>query len=717
MCGLNTNILLMKHSLEILLKISIFLASAAVIFYLLPREGQFKYEYQMGKPWNYGLIVAPFDFPLHKTDKELTQERDTLLKGYHPYYEVDSTAYASFNAQLSASFDDSWKKFSEKNKIADTLSTVYKSAIRDITSTVYNGGIMSMTDINQLNYNGVSDIVVVRSDYSFLAPVEDLMTPRSAYERIIHMADNQYRLYSLGDFIQRININNFLYSNLVFNQSLSDKIKEDLLSTISYTSGMVQTGERIIDKGEVISEETYKKLESYKKAYVVRLGTSEQRKFLMIGQIALISVFLVMLYFFLNTYRKEILQETKDVLFILLNLLVFVALTAVVSRFFTSIELYVIPFAILAIVLHTFFDSRVAIFVNIISVFICSFYAENPFDFAILHILGGTVATYSVRHLNRRGQLIRSSLLVFATYSIVYFALSLIQEGSLEAIEYANFGFFFGNSILILFAYPLIFIYEKIFKYLSNVTLIELSDTNHELLQELSEKAPGTFQHSLMVASLSQEAAKVLDANVLLTRVGAYFHDVGKMEDPAYFTENQAANYNPHEFLRPEESAKRIIGHVENGVRLARKHSIPQPVIDFIRMHHGRGQTKFFLHEYAKENPEEKVDVKLFSYPGPSPMTKETAILMMADAVEAASRSLDIYTDDTISDLVERIIETQIEEGNFRYAPISFYEIEQVKETFKKRLKIIYHSRVAYPSKDEMEKQLSKKDDKSEKDN
>lgn len=700
----------MKQYLQFSLKIAIFLVSAAVIFYLLPREGQFKYDYQLDKPWNYGLIVAPFDFPMQKTDKEMASERDTLLKSYHPYYEVDSTAFLSFTSQLSASFDDSWQKFSENNAIADTLSSYYKAAIRDITSSVYNGGIMSLTDINQLNNIGVAKIIVVRSDYSFMSSVADLLTPRSAYERIIFMAENQYRLYKLGDFIQRININNFLYSNLIFNQVLSEKIKGDLLSTISYTSGMVQTGERIVDKGEVIDYKTFKKLESYKQAYEVRLGTSEQRRYLMLGQVALITVFLVMLYFFLNTYRKEILQETKDVLFILLNLLIFVALTAIVSRFFVSLELYVIPFAILAITLHTFFDSRVAIFVNIIAVFICSFYAENSFDFAILHILGGTVATYSVRHLNRRGQLMRSSLFVFLTYSVVYFALSLMQEGSLVGIDYTNFAYFFGNSFLILFAYPLIFIYEKVFNYLSNVTLIELSDTNHDLLQQLSEKAPGTFQHSLMVATLSQEAAKVLDANVLLARVGAYFHDVGKMEDPAYFTENQAANYNPHEFLSPEESAKRVINHVENGVRLARKYSIPQPVIDFIRMHHGRGQTKFFLHEYAKSHPDEKVDVTLFSYPGPSPMTKETAILMMADAVEAASRSLEIYTDETISALVEKIIETQIEEGNFRYAPISFYEIEQVKATFKKRLKIIYHSRVAYPTKEEIAKHLNKTD-------
>jgi putative nucleotidyltransferase with HDIG domain len=395
----------------------------------------------------------------------------------------------------------------------------------------------------------------------------------------------------------------------------------------------------------------------------------------------------------------------------MLNILFFVALTSIVSRYFVSLELYIIPFAILAICMHTFFDSRIAIFVNIITVFLCSFYADNPFDFVILHVLAGTVATYSVRNLSRRGQVIQTAMVVFVTYSAVYFAMSLIQEGSLSSINYTNFGYFAGNAILLLFAYPLIYVYERIFNYMSNVTLIELSDTNHDLLQDLSEKAPGTFQHSLMVASLSQEAARAIDANPLLARVGAYFHDIGKMEDPAYFTENQAANYNPHDHLTPQESAKRVIDHVENGVRLARKFSLPQPVIDFIRMHHGRGQTKYFMNEYAKQHPGEKIDDQLFSYPGPSPMTPETAILMMADAVEAASRSLEEYTDESISKLVEAIVTTQVEEGNFRYAPITFVDVETVKETFKKRLKIIYHSRIAYPSKKEMAENIKKKDE------
>ncbi len=699
----------MKRLLETFLKVAVFLTGAVVIFYLLPREGQFKYDYQLNKPWDYGLIVAPFDFPMHKTEQELTAERDTLLSSYYPYYEVDSLAFATFNRELSMTVEKSWRSFAEANRIADTLLLSYKETLENIALTVYNTGIMPLTEIKKLNEAGVDKVVLVRSDYSFLWEVERLLTPRTAYERIVADAEKHYNLYRLDDFIRRIDINNFLHSNLVLNQALSDKTKNELLSSISQTSGMVQAGERIVDTGELVDIETFKKLNSYKRAYEMRLGTSEQRFYLVVGQIALIAVFLTMLYFFLNTYRKEILQDTKDVIFILLNLLLFVALTAVVSRFFVSIELYVIPFAILAVVLHTFFDSRVAIFVNIIAVFICSFYAQNPFDFAILHILGGTVATYSVRHLDRRGQLFRSSLLVFVTYLVVYLSLSLIQEGSFSAIDYLNILFFLGNAVLILFAYPLLFIYEKMFNYLSNVTLIELSDTNHELLLSLSEKAPGTFQHSLMVASLSQEAARALGANVLLTRVGAYFHDVGKMEDPAYFTENQAAGYNPHEFLSPEESAKKVIDHVEAGVRLARKYSIPQPVIDFIRMHHGRGQTKFFMHDYAKSNPKKELDIQMFTYPGPSPMTKETAILMMADAVEAASRSLEAYTDDSISELVERIIETQVEEGNFRYAPISFYEIEQVKETFKKRLKIIYHSRVAYPTKEEMTAKKDKK--------
>lgn len=701
----------MKRSLDVFLKVLIFVVSAAVIFYLLPRKGQFKYDYQLGKPWNYGLIVTPFDYPLIKTEGELQAERDTLLTDYHPYYEVDTTAYNSFLAQLRMNENDAWVPFSKKHKLPDSLSLLYQEALLDITGTIYSQGIVGVSEKTTLEEAGTEQIVVVRREYSFLSSISDLMTPRTAYERMISQADVQYELSFLADYIRKLNVNNYLYSNLKFNQVLSDKIKSELLTSISLTSGMVQSGERIVDKGEVVDLETFKRLESYKHEYELRLGTSEQRKYLIIGQIALISIFLFMLFFFFYTYRRETLQGTKDILFIMLNMLLFVALTAVVTRFFVSLELYIIPFGILAISLHTFFDSRIAIFVNIITVFICSFYSPNPFDFTILHILAGTVATYSVRNLNRRGQIIQTSFLVFFTYAIVYFAMSLIQEGTLASINYINFAYFAANAVFLLFSYPLIFIYEKLFNYLSNVTLVELSDTNHDLLQDLSEKAPGTFQHSLMVASLSQEAAKVIDANPLLVRVGAYYHDVGKMVDPAYFTENQAANYNPHEFLAPEESAKRIINHVEAGVSLARKYSLPQPVIDFIRMHHGRGTTKYFLNEYAKQNPDKKIDEQLFSYPGPSPMTKETAILMMADAVEAAGRSLEEYTDENISNLVDGIIESQVEDRNFRYAPITFLDIEKVKETFKKRLKIIYHSRVAYPSKEEMAKNLKKEEE------
>lgn len=688
----------MKQSLKSSLKVLIFLVSAIIIFYLLPREGQFKYEYQQGKPWNYGLIVAPFDFPLQKTDLELSNERDSLLVSYHPYYEIDSVAYANFLDKMNDGFDRSWSKFSQRYTLDDSLSTDYKQALVTITSEVYKGGIMPLSDINALKENDVRAIVVVRSDYSIITPLEKLMTPRSSYEKIISLSKAPNQLREFEALVQDVNLNNYLYSNLVFNSGLSEKVRADLLSSISLTSGMVQTGERLIDKGELVTYDVFIKLESYKKEYTFRLGTSDQRKYLMVGQVLLISVFIFMLYLFLFTYRRETLQDTKDVLFIMLNIVLFVATTAFVDRFFPSVELYVIPFAILAICLHTFFDSRIAIFVNMIAVFISSFYAVNPFDFAILHILSGTVATYSVRNLNRRGQVFRTAALVFLTYSVVYFALSLIQEGSLKSVNYTAFILFLVNAIVLTFSYPLMFAYEKIFKYLSNVTLIELSDTNHELLQDLSENAPGTFQHSLMVANLSQQAAKAIGANALLVKVGAYYHDIGKLGDPSYFTENQAGNYNPHDFLSPEDSAKKIINHVENGVKLARKHSLPQPVIDFIRMHHGRGQTKFFLYQYKKDNPDG--DTEHFSYPGPSPLTKETAILMMADAVEAASRSLEEYTDVSISGLVDKIVDTQLAEGNFKYAPITFVDVETVKEVFKKRLKIIYHSRIAYPEQD-----------------
>ncbi len=698
----------MKQHIQNILKISIFIICAGIIFYLLPREGQFKYEYQMGKPWNYELIVAPFNFPLQKTDSELTAERDTLLLSYHPYYNLDPNAYLGFCSQLSTNYNDVWGKFSKENHIYENHSAKYLDGIKTICKDVYNSGIISLLSIDDMKKSNLQEIVIVRSDYTFKSKVSSIYSPLTAYEKIISLAKENKDLKHLDELIQRLNINNYLFSNLTYNQEVSLRMKEELLSTISVSSGMVQTGERIVDKGQVISMSTFKKLESYKEAYKQHLGTSDQRKYLMFGQITLILVFMLMLYYFFISYRKKILVNTKDIIFILINILIMVALTAAIKHFFPFMELYIVPFSILSVVLCTFFDSRVAIFTNIVTVFICSFFAGNAFNFALLHIFSSIVTTYTIQNLNRRGQLVQAALWVFITYSVMYFSLCLIQQGNLQHIDYAKLGYFFANAVLILFAYPLIFIFEKTFNYLSNVTLIELSDTNHELIQELSEKAPGTFQHSLMVSSLSQEVARALDANILLTRVGAYFHDIGKMDDAACFTENQSGNYNPHTQLKPEESAKRIIAHIENGVKLAKKHSLPQPIIDFITMHHGCGQVKYFLNEYAKQHPGEELDKKLFTYPGPSPMTKETAILMMADSIEAASRSLPEYTEEKITELVNRIINTQLEEGNFRYAPISFYEIDKAKEIFIKRLKIIYHTRVAYPTKEEITENLEK---------
>lgn len=697
----------MKQSFETFWKFSVFLISGVVIFYLLPRQGQFKYEYQENKPWNHGLVVAPFDFPMLKTDKELKSERDSLLAMYKPYYQVDLSVFSTFKTQLNKNLTKEWPSFQQKYHLDDSLALLYNENIETIAFNIYNNGVMSPSDVNDLLKNKIREIVIVRSDFSMTIAVKDLMTPRAAYEAMMTSSKEVQQLTGLEELLRAVDVNNYLYSNLEYNESLSAKVKEELLTSISLTSGMIQTGERIIDKGEVVGAETFKKLESFKKEYKIRLGTSKQRKYLIVGQVALISVFMFMLFFFFYTYRKDTLQGTKDTIFIFLNIIMFIAMTAVISRFFVSLELYIIPFSILAICLHTFFDSRIAIFVNMITVFICSFYAESPFDFTILHILAGTVATYSVRNLNRRGQVFSTAAMVFVTYSVVYFALSLIQEGNWSAINYVNFIYFAANAVLLLFTYPLMFVYEKVFHYLSNVTLIELSDTNHELLQELSEQAPGTFQHSIMVANLAQQAAKGIGADPLLVKVGAYYHDIGKVIDPTYFTENQAGNYNPHRQLKPEESAKKIINHVEDGVRLARKHNIPQPVIDFIRMHHGRGFTKFFLFEYKKNNPDIEIDDQQFMYPGPSPMTKETAVLMMADSVEAASRSLSEYTEESISNLVDNIIDTQLREGNFKYAPITFIDIETVKEIFKKKLKIIYHTRVAYP------KDPSASDDKS----
>lgn len=683
---------------SVLYRVIIYLLASALALYLFPREGKFKYEFQKGEPWAYDLLIAPFNFPIYKTEKELIAERDTLLRDYAPYYQVDTSFYAGIKPQIESKFNLEWQKIRVKDTLYyDSLFTTYSTNLLNLVDEVYYLGIISFSEQNRLNINGTSKIMLVAKDYAQKMTVKKVLNPRTAYELISDelskLADKQPELLQVT---QQINLNNFLQSNISLNKDLSEKAKNELLVNISTTSGLVQAGERIVDRGEIIKEGTYKIIESYKKEYEQKVGAPEKRLALLAGQAILILLLLGSLLLFLKLYRRDIFNESKSIIFIYLNILVFVSLASLIHKL-PYWTIYMLPFAIVPITLRTFFDSRTAIFVNTITVILVSFFAASSFVFILLQITAGIAGAFSLKNLYKRDQLAKASGFVFLVYSIMYTSIHLIQEGDIETLNPFYFALFGVNCILLLFAYYIIYFEEKVFGYLSDVTLMELSDTNNELLRKLSEQAPGTFQHSIMVSNLAQEAALRTEGNPLLARTGALYHDIGKIANPVYFTENQTGGVSPHDNMEYVESAKVIIDHVEGGVRLAQKYNLPEPIVNFIRSHHGKSKAKFFYIKHKEAHPEEEIDASLFTYPGPNPFSKEMAIMMMADAVEASSRSLKTYTEEAINQHVEHIIEAQISEGYFRVAPITFQDIEIIKECFKEKLKNIYHTRIQYP--------------------
>jgi cyclic-di-AMP phosphodiesterase PgpH len=675
----------------------LFVAAVAFILYLFPREGKFKYEFTKGEPWQHSMLMAPYDFAVYKTPEEIKAQQDSALKYFYPYYKLQTNVTEDVRIKLTERFETEWDlalkagvtlKSNRKETYLQKLLSVYQS--------VYAVGVISFSDKTKLETEGVTSINIVDNGLVRLVKLSDVPTPREVYEIFRIDRDNGDNLYYFSTLLADADLNQYLVANIEYDKSFTEKVKVELMDRISLTSGMVQSGQRIIDRGQLVDDETFKVLESFRKEYQTRLGTSVKRKVVLAGHTIIVVALLLTFYIFLFFYRKEVFENNKDFTFLILNILAFIAVTAFVRRY-TPWPIYIIPFAILPVTIRTFFDSRTAIFANTITILLASFFAHNSFEFVLMQITVGMAAAFSLMELNKRSQLLRASIIVFISYCLLYLGLSLVHEGSLMTVNYKFMLYFVFNGLLMLFAYPLIYIFEKIFGYLSDVTLMELSDTNHPLLRRLSEKAPGTFQHSIQVSNLAQEAAIRIGANPLLTRVGALYHDIGKSVQSIYFTENQIGNQSPHSALQPEDSARIIIDHVKEGVRLAQKHRLPKAIIDFIETHHGKGVTKYFLIQESKNNPGKEVDEAHFQYPGPNPFSKETAIMMMADSVEAASRSLDEYSDESIDKLVDTLINNHMAEGYLRRAPITFLEIDIVKETFKEKLKNIYHTRIAYP--------------------
>lgn len=683
-----------KHG--IIFKVLLFLITTALIVFIFPREGKFKYEFTKGKPWPHEDLIAPFDFPIYKSEQLLSEEQQTVKDNLKIYFFKSQASENQALTYYQNEFDNTWPLHLE-NRAGISLAT------NKLKNQLFNYGQKLLI---QLFEDGIielhSSIESREEDYEILilenniAKAKSLTGLRTIQEAFDYAKAELNRLKEedanfLLDLIQ-----NSIRHNVSYDAESNRLAIQEALKRISPSLGMIQKGERVISTGDILNSTNFQILESLKKEYELQVGGSKQLYFIFAGQTILVILMISSLALFLVSFRKDIIQSDSKLTFILLSIVLFIfSAKAILS--IENINLYLLPFCILPLVIRTFFDIRVALFTHMVTVLIIGFFVPNPYEFIIIQMITGIISLFSIQNLRNRSQLFLSALIIFSIYSLSYLGIGLIQEGSLTATNWKFFAWFFGSALLTLFTYPLVYIFEKIFGFVSDVTLMELSDSNNKLLRQLNAKAPGTFQHSLQVSNLAEDAINEIGGNALLIRTGAMYHDIGKMNMPNYFIENQNTDYNPHDELSPEESAQVIIEHVTKGIELAKKNNLPDILIDFIRTHHGTSKTQYFLKNYKSDHVGEEIDERLFQYPGPKPYSKETAVLMMADSVEAASRSLKSYDGESIEKLVSGIIDAQVADQQFSNSNITFSDISLIKKIFKRKLMNIYHVRVEYP--------------------
>ncbi len=647
-------------------------------------------------------LIAPFDFSIYKSQAELQADKDSLLAQYAPYFELNTSTLSKIKADFDSNFEKKWATLKQSQSFNSLDYTDYDTDLEkkrlqlyfnDLISGIYQTGILEDSKTNSESFRQINRTV---NHVSERVETQTLYTPKSAYKFIIKKLENDFKGENYHDFFQELNIDTYLVPNLFYEETMSEKVKTSMLSNISLTKGLVKADTRIVLIGDIINDDTFRILESLKKEYKTILGSSQSHYLILIGQGLLILCCLVLLFLYLRNFRPQILKDNKKLLFILLLITLFVTLSSLIIKF-PQFNIYVIPFVLIPVVLRILIDSRTALFTYVITLLLCGFLAPNSFEFIFLQLSAGIVAIYSLPQLERRGQLVVTAIITFFTYSIIYFAFAITQEGSVHEIEWQNFICFAINGLLLTFSYSLIYIFEKLFGFISDVTLIELANQNHPALRKLIQHAPGTFQHSLTVANLAEAAINEIGGNPLLVRTGALYHDIGKTKNPVYFIENQMNNRNPHDSLEFDKSAQIITDHVKYGIQIAKKHKVPQQVIDFIQTHHGSGRVQYFYTSFKNKYPDKEIDEEKFTYPGPNPFSKETAVLMMADSVEAASRSLKEKTAETIEALVVSLIDKQVAEKRFEMVDLSFKNIHQIKQIFVQMLINIYHARIEYP--------------------
>ena len=668
---------------DLLYKALIFAGTVTVIVYFLPRDGKFNYQFDIDKPWKYGQLMATFDFPIYKDDQVVKREQDSILARFQPYFQLDKTIEKDIIKKLRDDY---------QTDLRGVLpSTDYIRYLERKLSEVYRAGILSTESLAKLHKDSTSAIMIIDDKLANQQSADKLYSVKDAYNYILTADTLHYR----PEILRQCSLNEYIFPNLTYDEQRTETAKKEILDNYSWANGIVLSGQKIIDRGEIVSQETYNILESLRKESIKRSESIGQKRLMLVGQILYVSIFILCFMLYLELFRKDY-YERKGRLSLLFTLIMFYCVVTALMVENNIFNVYILPYAVLPIIIRVFLDSRTAFLTQAVTILICSICLRYPHEFILLQLSAGLVAIFSLRELSQRSQLFRTAFLVILTYAAVYFAFELITENDLSKFNGSMYTYFIINGVLLLFTYPLLFLVEKTFGFTSNVTLVELSNINNSLLRRMSETVPGTFQHSMQVANLAAEAANSIDAKSQLVRTGALYHDIGKMENPVFFTENQSG-VNPHKNLSYEQSAQVVISHVTDGIKLAEKNNLPKVIKDFITTHHGRGKTKYFYISWKNEHPGEEPNDELFTYPGPNPFTKEQAILMMADAVEAASRSLPEYTEESISSLVDKIIDSQVAEGYFKECPITFKDIATIKSVFKEKLKTIYHTRISYP--------------------
>ena len=671
----------------------IYIIAILLVYFMFPREGKFRYEYTKNKPWMHENLVAPFDFPIFKPDQQVQSELDSLQNNEYLYFLHDSLVG---NSMLTNFYRD-YNSIASSMGLGENISerwTITRQVIANILQEIYSTGIIERHPVLEGKEPEQTPVMVVKDDLAEEYRLTSFFTLRSAYEFVGKEVEGASA--SSLTILSRMNLNDYLGPNIIYDEAMTLKVHQAALNELTLTQGMVQSGQLIIARGELVTQSDFLIIESLRKEYESNPNVGKNYLVVYLGQLLLITLIFMAMFWFIYYFRKDILANRRQTLFTLGLIVVMVGLTRAASTQ-EAVSIYVIPFVLVPIFLKTFFDIRYALFVYMITLLLAGFWVPNSYQFVLMNFLAGLVGVFSLRSYYKRGILFYTAIFVLASYTIIYIILTLLQEGDFGQINWVDVLWLAGNALLILTVYPLVFVFERIFGFLSDATLFELSDTNQPLLRALAEKAPGTFQHSMQVASLAEEAVLKVGGNSLLVRAGALYHDIGKMENPHFFIENLHEGSNPHNELDERTSAKLIIGHVLKGVETAKKHNLNETIIDFIRTHHGTGTVQFFYRTYLNTNPDEEVDINEFTYPGPLPSSKENAVLMMADSVEAASRTLKAYTRESISDLVENIVSRQAEEEQFSEADITFADISTIKEIFKNRLTNIYHSRIEYP--------------------